>query len=159
MAEQILVSSMPVKESFLDSLGFPGNWIQWFGQVRAIVNVLSVRAVRKGNGLLQNPITLGTTTTIAHGIDGGHPDYIKIGLECKTAQFGYVPGDKLVMGPFAQSQGGGSGVTVEVTTTNMIVVTGVAFPIVRKDTHAVGDITAANWILGAVPYKLIPDTL
>lgn len=154
MAEQILVSSMPAKESFMDSLGFPGNWIQWFGQLRSLVNLLSARSVRLGNELRQNPITLGTTTTIAHGIDG-LPDYIKIGLQCKTAQFGYVPGDILVMGPFAQAQAGGSGVSVEVTVTDMVVVTAPAFPIVRKDTHAVGDITAANWILDAVPYRLI----
>lgn len=149
-----LVDVMPAKQPFTDDDGHPSNWIQWFSGLSTFVNLLSVRAVRKGTRSTQDPIVLGSTTTIAHTL-GGLPDYIKVVLECKTAQFGYLPGEGVVMGPFAQSQGGGSGVTVEVTTTDMIVVTAVAFPIVRKDTHAVGDITAANWILHATPYALI----
>jgi len=150
------LSPPPNRDPFIIE-GKEGNssiWMSWFAQLSIVVNGILRGTTLRGIPIVQDPIVLSSTTTGAHNL-GVKPQCITVVLENKIAEYGYVPGDQIIMGPFAQSQAGGSGCTVQGSSTDITVITAPAFPIVRKDTHAAGDNTAANWILEVAAFNFV----
>ena len=90
-------------------------------------------------------ITLNTVLTVAHGL-GSKIDGINISLQCTTAELGYAIGDKVSVGS--------QYITVAYDNTNLYFVVASAVQILNKTTHALGNITAANWtIVGDIKAK------
>jgi hypothetical protein len=100
-----------------------------------------------GTPLVQNPLSLNTTTTQAHGL-GAVPVHIECELECLTAEAGYSVGEVISDGNFKLNM------SVTKDATNIEVVTQAAMGVTSKSGHAVFSITAANWKLTLTPYAL-----
>jgi hypothetical protein len=89
-------------------------------------------------------IAAGGTITLTHGL-GGEPQNVTLVLACTSAELGYNAGDHVVT---PSGGDGGRGASAQITATQIIVQissTGSPITIVRKDTNAVGNITATNW--------------
>jgi hypothetical protein len=98
-----------------------------------------------GTPLVQNPLSLGTTTTQAHGLSA-IPAYIESELECLTAEAGYSVGDVISDGGFILNM------SITKDATNIVAVTQAAMGVTSKSGHAVFSITAANWKMTLTPY-------
>jgi hypothetical protein len=115
--------------------------------------------VTMGTACTKNPYANNSTTTQAHGL-GAAPTLVRAYLECLTAQYGYSIGDRLEI-PLTAINGGGmggtdTGITISSDATNCDIITGPNAPyIIRQDTHAVSQITAANWKVIAQPLKIV----
>lgn len=107
-----------------------------------------------GTTCAQNPVTTSTTTTQAHGL-GAAPTFVIAYLECLTSELGYSIGDRVHM-QFKDNGAGNFGYMVEWDATNVRILQGSAVPqlLNRATPVGVSSITAANWKIVAVPYKL-----
>jgi hypothetical protein len=127
----------------LDSVGLPAV------DGSQLTGISTTGRLVAGTPLIINPYAVSTTTAQAHGL-GAEPVYCKGVLECLTAEFGYSIGDRILLESFSATPP-----AVQVDATNVTFVSQGATPIiVRKDTHAQGTTTAANWKFTVTPYKL-----
>lgn len=84
-----------------------------------------------------------------HGL-GVVPRLVVAELVCLTAEFNYAIGDVIVTGIFGSTAGGGRGVQVAVTATQLVYRYGLnanVFEILNKTTGASQVATNANWAL------------
>jgi hypothetical protein len=111
--------------------------------------------VTAGTPLVQDPFTINTTTTTAHGL-GEVPSFLSQQFECKTAQHGYLVGDIVelnVVGP-GESSYGGHGAVVKDATNLSLITTNATYGIPHKTTRTIQAITPANWKLTITPFKV-----
>jgi hypothetical protein len=110
-----------------------------------------------GTTAIQNPYASGAVVTTAHGL-GVAPIYVRTLLICLTAELGYSIGDTI---DYSASYGvdgnvaANKAIQIIVDATNVTIITGDAVPrILNKSTASAADITAANWKVNVIPYKL-----
>ena len=111
--------------------------------------------VTAGTPLVQDPFTINTTTTTAHGL-GAVPSFLSQQFECKTAQHGYSIGDIVetnVVGP-GEGSYSGHGAVVKDATNLSLITTNATYGIPHKTTRTINGITPANWKLTITPYKV-----
>lgn len=104
-----------------------------------------------GTNAVMNPFVASSKTTQAHGL-GVTPTFIQTYIECLTAEQGYSIGDRIFQ-QFASNVN--FGFIVEFDATNIVIITQGALDAINKTTPAgpVG-LTAANWKVVAIPYKV-----
>jgi len=116
-----------------------------------------VGTIRAGTALELNPFVYNTTTTTAHGL-GVEPFYIKVVLECLTAELGYSSGDKILMSAATidtEDTDRGWAFIIDATNVTLIVEDSAPFLIIHKTNRASTSFTQANWKLTATPYRLV----
>ena len=112
-----------------------------------------------GTTLVLDPIALNTRTTQAHGLSST-PVMFAHYLECKTAELGYVAGDRISIHASILVPSGATVVMqVRADSTNTVLeITNNSLPnISNKTASPPGSgttITAANWLVRVVPYAL-----
>jgi hypothetical protein len=112
-----------------------------------------------GTTLTLDPIALNTRTTQAHGLSST-PVMFAHYLECKTAELGYVAGDRISIHASILVPSGATVVMqVRADSTNTILeITNNSLPSISSKTAsppgAASSITAANWIVRIIPYAL-----
>lgn len=112
-----------------------------------------------GTAVTLNPYAPATTSgAVAHGL-GAKPDIIIAYFECITGELGYSAGDRVSLGQAAMSNGPMNGAMVNYDATNCTIVTAnetnnPLFAAKAGGTVATNFITAANWKIVAIPYKL-----
>ncbi|KKL76766.1 hypothetical protein LCGC14_2041670, partial [marine sediment metagenome] len=88
-------------------------------------------------------IAANGTLSTAHSL-GAIPTLVHVILRCTTTEYGYSVGDEIYMND-VQGTAGSIGQTIASDATNIVIVTGTAINIMRKDTHVRGAITLASW--------------
>lgn len=112
-----------------------------------------------GTTLVLDPIALNTRTTQAHGLSST-PVMFAHYLECKTAELGYVAGDRISIHASILVPSGATVVMqVRADSTNTILeITNNSLPSISSKTASppgsASTITAANWLVRVVPYAL-----
>jgi hypothetical protein len=112
-----------------------------------------------GTTLTLDPIALNTRTTTAHGL-GTTPVFAALFLECKTAELGYSPGDRVSLSSSVLAFSGTTyGIQVRFDATNTVLeITNNSLPAISHKTNTppagATAITAANWIVRVIPYAL-----
>ena len=111
--------------------------------------------VTAGTPLVQDPFTVNTTTTTAHGL-GAVPSFLSQQFECKTAQHGYLVGDIVELNVVGPGEGSysGHGAVVKDATNLSLITTNATYGIPHKTTRAIQGITPANWKLTITPFKV-----
>ena len=106
-----------------------------------------------GTSCVMNPLAPGVQAT-AHGL-GAIPDLIVFYMECLTAEIGYSIGDRFYPSIYMDEGGGtNAGLGVAADATNVTIAFDNVISILRKDTGALGNVTAGSWKAVAVPYKI-----
>lgn len=106
-----------------------------------------------GTTLTKNPVAFSSTTTQAHGL-GAEPDLLDVVMECLTGEQGYSAGDRvrpLVGGMDAVTNGG---IAVLKDSTNVVLIIGAGIRILHKTSYTSQTVTAANWKIEIVPWRL-----
>jgi len=133
------------------SLG-SGNWLVRVERASG----LPLKAVTAGTPLVMDPFTVSTTANQAHGL-GVEPQICNAVLECKSADAGYSVGERIDLSESVLWHAGVSnirGYIILKDATNLTVVTlGSLLFVPHRSTHAMTDLTAANWKLIATPYR------
>jgi|VirMetMinimDraft_7_1064189.scaffolds.fasta_scaffold02063_3 hypothetical protein len=111
--------------------------------------------VTAGTPLVQDPFTINTTTTTAHGL-GAVPSFLSQQFECKTAEHGYSIGDIVELNVVGPGEGSysGHGAVVKDATNLSLITTNATYGIPNKTTRVIYGITPANWKLTITPYKV-----
>lgn len=137
------------------SLG-SGNW-RCVSYTRASGAALAVtQEVVAGTPLVQDPYVLNTTSTQAHGLTA-QPNFFKVELECKTAEFNYSIGDKIQLANQGISSSGVNAFQLLADATNTVLITHAsdALGLLNKTTRLnTGAITPARWKLTVTPYLM-----
>ena len=107
--------------------------------------------LKAGTALNMNPIAVSTLSWASHGL-ATTPTYVKVELECLTADVGWAVGDTLSYPPYLDDSG--RGLNVNWTATSVSVVAGGALLVVNRSTFGVGVTTSANWKLSITPYAI-----
>lgn len=87
-----------------------------------------------------------SSLTLAHGL-GAIPKLVAVYLVCQTSQLGYTTGDIVAYQPMS-SDGAtvfGSSITVDATNLSIRLSTNTLWAVIRADTGATANVTAANW--------------
>lgn len=110
--------------------------------------------LKAGTTCQQNPVTLSTATTQAHGL-GAVPHMVVAYLECLTAELGYSIGDRVHI-QYKDNGAGNFGYMVEWDATNVRILQGSSAPQVlnRSTPGGASGVTLAKWKIVAVPYLL-----
>ena len=109
--------------------------------------------LQAGTVATQNPVTLSSTTTQAHGL-GSIPDYINCWVECVTNDNGYVSGERIQWA--AHIAGGADGFDVSFDATNVYIITSATmFTALSKTTRGNVTLTTANWKIVAKPFLYV----
>lgn len=108
-----------------------------------------------GTALTMNPVAANTTQTQAHGL-GAEPTFIKVILECLSADLNYSVGDRINIGSFHISNTVVSFYQILVDATNVTLITksSGSITILDKTLRSSNAITVANWKLIITPYLL-----
>ena len=102
--------------------------------------------LRVGNFASLSPLAFSSSVSVAHGLSR-EPDFITAYLECITAEFGYVPGDRVTAFNFSRTLSGADDTNLWVSTDDN------TYPfLVNKAGGNDSQVTGANWRLVAVPY-------
>jgi hypothetical protein len=105
----------------------------------------------KGSTCTQNPISLSTKTTVAHGL-AGTPSLFVAYIECLTAEGGYSIGDRIQMSNAGTYQAESTfAISADSTNTN-ISMWNTPIIIITKAGTADLIITVANWKFVVIPY-------
>lgn len=116
------------------------------------VKVAALSKITAGTPCVQNPYTVSTITTQAHGL-GATPTMVNVYLECLSADLGYSAGDRVVS--FFNEHSNAEGCSIVFDATNVVIVSSAyIIYIFRKDTAAEGAITASKWKIVATPYLI-----
>ena len=122
-----------------DLLAVVGSSQEWVSPARH-------GGLRVGNVVSMVPLAVNSSVNIAHGL-GREPDFISAYLECITAEFGYVAGDKVTAFNFSRTLSGADDTNVWVSTDDN------TLPfLVDKTGGNDSQVTGANWSFTAVPY-------
>ena len=107
-----------------------------------------------GTSCVQNPWTASAKTTTAHGL-GATPTMVVAYLENISAELGYAVGDRINL--IVAQTAADSGSIISWDATNVDIISHSVRPyVVNKTTPAsMVQITAANWKVVVVPYKLV----
>jgi len=107
-----------------------------------------------GTTNVMNPYVLGAVQNQNHGL-GAQPTILYAYLECLTAELGFNVGDRVVVSTGNLSTTNNLFALVSDTAkTTISTGASLAPEVPRKDTGVVSVITAANWKLVVIPYKL-----
>jgi hypothetical protein len=111
--------------------------------------------VTAGTPLVQDPFTINTTTTTAHGL-GAVPSFLSQQFECKTAEHGYSIGDIVELNVVGPGEGSysGHGAVVKDATNLSLITTNATYGIPNKTTQIIQALTPANWKLTITPFKV-----
>ena len=111
--------------------------------------------VTAGTPLVQDPFTINTTTTTAHGL-GAVPSFLSQQFECKTAEHGYSIGDIVELNVVGPGEGSysGHGAVVKDATNLSLITTNATYGIPNKTTRVIQALTPANWKLTITPFKV-----
>lgn len=111
-----------------------------------------------GTTLTKNPYVAGSVTTQTHDL-GTEPIYVKVILECLTAEFGYSIGDRVyvnaaITGDQSSNQERNLAIVISATSVTLILGAGGHY-VINKSNGNISLITPANWKVLAYPYKLV----
>lgn len=110
-----------------------------------------------GTPLTMDPYAASTTVSASHGF-ATYPSFILSYLECKTAEYGFSIGDRIYLesrGIGDSTSASGSGPMVSTSVSTMTIQTGIEnMYIINQATHTTIAITAGNWKMIAVPYRI-----
>ena len=108
-----------------------------------------------GTSVTRNPFVAGSNTTSAHGL-GTATLIILSYMECITAEQGYVAGDRVYNHAEDSNLNGSFNYTVRTDATNIEIVCGSSAPSAIQKTGGGGVValTAANWKIIAIPYRV-----
>ena len=100
-----------------------------------------------------DPYAVSGSPSQAHGL-GTVPDFVKVILECKTAEQGYVAGDQVMLSSGYPASAGNAALDIVVSSILTQLLTGSTLILINvKDVPGGRNtITAANWKLIATPY-------
>ena len=114
-------------------------------------------APRAGTPLVRSPMVANSSLTVAHNL-GAVPDMASTVLENLTAEFNYVPGDKVLVSASDLSDTnatGNNGLSVIIDAVNVTLVISGLLYFHNKTTGAVASLTMANWKATVTPFKLV----
>jgi hypothetical protein len=108
--------------------------------------------LRAGTPLIQETLALGTRYTREHGL-GQVPVWCLAYLENKTADLGYVPGDRVYLASHQDNVASGVSVSadhlvVSLTTNNTTI------HVLNKTSGVTGAITVGNWRITVIPFAI-----
>lgn len=101
-----------------------------------------------GTSLILNPYANSTTVTQAHGLSA-QPALLNSYIECLTAEGGFSIGDRIY-----NYETNPPTIGSDATNTFLSISSGIP-GVWNKSTHAIFNITIANWKAVVVPYKLV----